>query len=260
MQWICRYSLIILEIRNMMLIQRVLLVTLLSFFALAQTYAEETVDIKTKLETIMPGVTVDSVDVLNNTGLYEAVINGEIVYFTEDLRYVIQGDVISLETRQNITENKRVSLRKQALASLKEADMIVYEPTKKTEHTITVFTDIDCGYCRKLHQQMTDYNDLGIRIRYMAFPRAGVDSESFDKAEDVWCSDDRQQAMTDAKSGVTVETKTCNSPVKAQYELGRKIGVQGTPALFLESGQMLPGYVPPKRLKQMLDEQALTKF
>lgn len=260
MPWICRYSLIILEIRNMMLIQRVLLVSLMSFFALPQTYAEETIDVKAKLEKIMPGVKVDSVAELNNTGLYEAVINGEIVYFTNDFRYVIQGDVVSLETRQNITENKRVSLRKQALASLKEADMIVYEATKKTEHTLTVFTDIDCGYCRKLHQQMADYNDLGIRIRYMAFPRAGVDSASFDMAEDVWCSDDRQQAMTDAKSGVTVETKTCNSPVKAHYDLGRKIGVQGTPALFLESGQMLPGYVPPKRLKQILDEQALTKF
>jgi len=244
----------------MKLIQRVLLVTLISLFALAQTYAEETVDVKAKLEKIMPGVKVDSVAELNNTGLYEAVINGEIVYFTEDLRYVIQGDVVSLETRQNITENKRVSIRKQALASLKETDMIVYESTKKAEHTITVFTDIDCGYCRKLHQQMADYNDLGIRIRYMAFPRAGIDSESFNKAEDVWCSDDRQQAMTDAKAGATVETKTCNSPVKAQYELGRKIGVQGTPALFLETGQMLPGYVPPKRLKQLLDEQALTKF
>lgn len=242
-----------------MLIQRLILLLVMSFFTLTQAYAEETVDIKTKLETIMPGVTVDSVDVLNNTGLYEAVINGEIVYFTEDLRYVIQGDVISLETRQNITENKRVSLRKQALASLDEADMIVYEP-EKTEHTLTVFTDIDCGYCRKLHQQMDDYNDLGIRVRYMAFPRAGVDSTSFDKAENVWCSDDRQQAMTDAKAGVTVETKTCVSPVKAQYELGRKIGVKGTPALFLESGQMLPGYVPPKRLKKILDEQALTKF
>jgi len=250
----------------MMLIQRVLLLCFVSSFGFAQAETETKIqtkddsEIQTKLETIMPGVKIDSVSALSNTGLYEAVINGEIVYFTNDLRYVIQGDVVSLETRQNITENKRINLRKQALASLKEADMIVYEPTKKTEHTITVFTDIDCGYCRKLHQQMADYNDLGIRIRYMAFPRAGVDSESFDKAEDVWCSDDREQAMTDAKAGVTVETKTCNSPVKAQYELGRKIGVQGTPALFLESGQMLPGYVPPKRLKQMLDEQALTKF
>lgn len=242
----------------MMVMQRCLLVLFLVWTGFV--LAEDDAKVRENLEKIMPGITIDSVSALNETGLFEAVVNGEIVYFTKDLRYVIQGDVISLETRQNITENKRVSLRKQALAGLDEADMIVYAPTKKTEHTLTVFTDIDCGYCRKLHQQMDDYNKLGIRIRYMAFPRAGIDSASFDKAEDVWCSKDRQKAMDDAKDGINVSADSCDSPVKAHYELGRKIGVQGTPALFLESGQMLPGYVPPTRLKQVLDEQALTKF
>ena len=103
---------------------------------------------------------------------------------------------------------------------------------------------------------MDKYNDLGIRIRYMAFPRAGVDSEAYDKAEDVWCSDDRKQAMTDAKNGKEVDSDSCITPVQAQYEMGRRLGVNGTPALFLETGEMLPGYVPPKRLKQILDERA----
>ncbi len=243
-----------------MVMQRFIVIFFLACFGLA--HAEDDSEIRTKLEKIMPGITIESVGVLSNTGLYEAVINGEIVYFTNDLRYVIQGDVVSLETRQNITENKRISLRKQALASLNEADMIVFSPDEpeKIEHTLTVFTDIDCGYCRKLHQQMDDYNDLGIQIRYMAFPRAGIDSESYDKAADVWCANDRKKAMDDAKDGVNVSADSCDNPVKSQYNLGRKIGVQGTPALFLESGQMLPGYVPPKRLKQILDEQALTKF
>ncbi|MDC9725202.1 MAG: bifunctional protein-disulfide isomerase/oxidoreductase DsbC [Gammaproteobacteria bacterium] len=225
---------------------------LLAWIGLAQA---DNAEMKSKLEAMMPGITIDGLQPLDNTGLYEAVINGEIIYFSEDARYVFQGDVTALETRENITENKRVKLRQETLASLNEADMIVYEP-KKTEHTLTVFTDIDCGYCRKLHNQMDEYNDLGIRIRYMAFPRAGIDSESFEKAEDVWCSDDRQQAMTDAKNGKSVDSKSCDTPVKAQYQLGRRIGVTGTPALFLESGQMLPGYVPPKRLKKILDEQA----
>jgi len=243
-----------------MIMQRLLLVLLLGWLGYVQ--ADDNADIRANLEKIMPGITIDSVSVLDSTGLYEAVINGEIVYFSKDLRYVIQGDVVSLETRQNITENKRVSLRKQALAGLNEDDMIVFSPdeSQKTEHTLTVFTDIDCGYCRKLHQQMDDYNDLGIRIRYMAFPRAGIDSASYDKAADVWCAKDRKKAMDDAKDGITVSADNCDNPVKQQYNLGRKIGVKGTPALFLESGQMLPGYVPPKRLKHLLDEQALTKF
>jgi thiol:disulfide interchange protein DsbC len=227
---------------------------MLAWMGLVQ--ASDTNAIKDKLAEIMPGVTIESVQPLDNTGLYEAIINGEIVYFSKDARYVFQGDVISLEKRQNITELKRVDLRKQTLASVDDAEMIVYEP-KKTEYTLTVFTDIDCGYCRKLHEQMAEYNALGIRIRYMAFPRAGVDSESYDKAVDVWCAKDRNQALTDAKNGIEVNSETCKAPVQAQYELGKRLGVSGTPALFLESGELLPGYIPPKRLKEILDQKAL---
>jgi thiol:disulfide interchange protein DsbC len=227
---------------------------MLAWMGLVQ--ASDTSAIKEKLAEMMPGVAIESIQPLDNTGLFEAIINGEIVYFSKDARYVFQGDVISLEKRQNITELKRVDLRKQALASVDEAEMIIYEP-KKTEHTLTVFTDIDCGYCRKLHEQMAEYNALGIRIRYMAFPRAGVDSESYDKTVDVWCAKDRNQALTDAKNGKEVNSETCKAPVQAQYELGKRLGVSGTPALFLESGELLPGYVPPKRLKEILDQKTL---
>ena len=224
---------------------------LLAVMSLAQ--ADST--LKAKIEAMLPGMTVESIAPLEDTGLYEAIVDGEIVYFSKDGRYLLQGDVIALESRQNITENKRVGLKKKVLASLNEADMIVFEP-EKTEHTLTVFTDIDCGYCRKLHQQMSEYNDLGIKIRYMAFPRSGPDSDSFNKAVSVWCADDRQQAMTDSKLGTNLAVKDCDNPVKAHFDAGRRLGVTGTPALFLESGQLLPGYIPPKRLKQMLDEQA----
>ena len=225
---------------------------LLAWIGLAQA---DNAEMKSKLEAMMPGITIDSIQALDNTGLYEAVLQGEIIYFSEDARYVFQGDVIALETRENITENKRVKLRQDTLASLDEAEMIIYEP-KETKHTLTVFTDIDCGYCRKLHMQMSDYTDLGIRIRYMAFPRAGIDSESFQKAEAVWCAKDRKQAMTDAKNGMDVDSDSCAAPIKSQYETGRRLGVTGTPALFLESGEMLPGYVPPKRLIKLLDERS----
>ncbi|MFW5451474.1 MAG: thioredoxin fold domain-containing protein [Methylophagaceae bacterium] len=237
-----------------MLKRQLLWLPLLAWMSVAQSADQATM--KSQLEEMMPNISIESMKVLDNTGLYETVINGEVIYFSEDLRYVFQGDVIALETRENVTENKRASLRETALALLDEADLIVYEP-KKTEHTLTVFTDIDCGYCRKLHQQMNEYNDLGIRIRYMAFPRAGLESESFDKAEDVWCAKDRKLAMTEAKNGQQVDSDSCNTPVKAHYELGRRLGVSGTPALFLENGEMLPGYVPPKRLKQELDRRAL---
>lgn len=215
-------------------------------------HAGET-ELKAKFESLLPGMQIETIEPLPGTSLYEVVIGGEIVYFSEDGKYVFQGDVIALETRENITQAKRTRLKEKVLASLNEKDMIIYEP-KETKHTITVFTDIDCGYCRKLHQQMAEYNDLGIRVRYMAFPRAGLNSDSYEKAVNVWCADDKQQAMTDSKLGMNIAKKECDNPVKAQFEAGRRMGVTGTPALFLEDGELLPGYVPPQKLKQILDE------
>jgi thiol:disulfide interchange protein DsbC len=227
-----------------------LYISLLATMSLAQA----DVVLKDKLEALLPGMIVQSLEPLENTGLYEALVDGEIIYFSKDGRYVFQGDIIEIESRQNITENKRIGLKKEVLASFNEADMIIFEP-EKTNHTLTVFTDIDCGYCRKLHQQMSKYNALGIKVRYMAFPRSGIDSESFDKAVNVWCADDRKQAMTDSKSGANIEVNKCDNPIKDHFEAGRQLGVTGTPALFLESGQLLPGYIPPMRLKKILDEQ-----
>ena len=229
------------------------MLTSLLFVGLAQADADSE-QVKKKFETLMPTIKLDSVEPLGDTGLYEAVVKGEIFYLSSDARYLFQGDVIALESRENLTENKRTGLRKDLLSSADEKDMIIYEP-KETKYTVTVFTDIDCGYCRKLHQQMDGYNDLGIRIRYMAYPRAGIGSESYNKAVSVWCDKDRKQALTDAKAGMDLDEVTCDNPVEQQYDLGHRLGVTGTPALFLDSGLLLPGYIPPKRLIEVLDQQ-----
>jgi thiol:disulfide interchange protein DsbC len=136
-----------------------------------------------------------------------------------------------------------------------ESEMVIFG-ADDAKHTITVFTDIDCGYCRKLHREIDDYNKENIRVRYLFYPRAGVGSPSYDKAVSVWCADDRKQAMTDAKSGKTLESKSCDNPVKGHLVLGELMGVNGTPAIVLESGELLPGYVPAKRMAQMLNSQA----
>ena len=226
------------------------------YFSLLATIslAQADVVLKDKLEALLPGMVVQILEPLENTDLHEALVDGEIVYFSKDGRYVFQGDIIDIESRQNITENKRRGMKKEEIDSFNEADMIIFEP-EKTKHTLTVFTDIDCGYCRKLHQQMSEYNALGIKVRYMAFPRSGLDSESFDKAVSVWCADDRKQAMTDSKSGSSIKVNSCDNPIKDHFAAGRRLGVTGTPALFLESGELLPGYIPPMRLIQILNEQ-----
>ena len=136
--------------------------------------------------------------------------------------------------------------------------MIVFGSGKE-KHVIDVFTDIDCGYCRKLHSQIDQYNKEGIEVRYMSYPRAGVNSESGRKAISVWCADDRKKAISEAKQGNPVEEKTCDNPVAEQFALGRVVGVSGTPALVLENGELIPGYVPPKRLRQLLDSKGLGK-
>ncbi|MCX4193395.1 DsbC family protein [Methylophaga sp. OBS1] len=217
------------------------------------SHAAESDKLRQKLEQSLPGVAIDSLKKVDNADLYEGVINGEILYFSADGRYVLQGELVSLESRTNLTEQRRVSLRKDIIDSLDEKDMIIFEP-KQTEHTLTVFTDIDCVYCRKMHSEIEQYKDLGIRIRYMAYPRGGIGSQSYDEAVTVWCNEDRHDAMTRAKAGEEMKAKTCDNPVKAEFETGQKLGVQGTPALFTENGQMLPGYVPPERLKEILEQ------
>ncbi len=185
--------------------------------------------------------------------LYEVTVGPQIFYMTVDGKYVFSGDIIDLDSKQNITDEKRDLVRLAALDAFGEKNMIVFGP-KVPKHTITVFTDIDCGYCRKMHNEMAEYNKLGIKVRYLAFPRAGIGSESYNKAVSVWCADDRPKAMTTAKQGGNLPSKTCENPVAAEYALGQELGVNGTPALVLENGKIYPGYAPAKQLFDILEK------
>src|SRR5690625_383339 len=124
------------------------------------------------------------------------------------------------------------------------------------DYELMVFTDVDCGYCRRLHQQIEEYTEAGIRVKYMAFPRAGVGSETYDKMVSIWCADDPQRAMTIAKSGQQPAPARCDNPVEEQYRLGKQLGVTGTPSLITPNGEMIPGYVPPQQLRERLDRLA----
>ena len=167
---------------------------------------------------------------------------------------MLRGDLMDLDAQRNFTEEARWSARADTIGALGEGSMIVFAPDE-VKHTVTVFTDVDCPYCAQMHQQMADYNRLGIKIRYTAFPRAGVGSHTFDKMVSVWCAANQQEAMTDAKAGIEVETARCDDPVSDHYEAGKAIGVTGTPAIVLESGELIPGYVPPQELASQLDER-----
>ncbi|MDH5446643.1 MAG: DsbC family protein [Gammaproteobacteria bacterium] len=215
---------------------------------------EDSKKIKAMLAKQMPGLKVTEINKTPLKGIYEVIMPPQIIYVSSDANYVISGNLINANTGDNLTLPQRDKVRAQAVDMLGEKSMIVFAP-KKTKHTITVFTDIDCGYCRKLHKEVAEYNKLGIAVRYTAFPRAGIGSESYKKAVSVWCASDRKAAMTKAKNGQNVPDKDCKNPVADHYRMGEQLGISGTPALVTESGQVVPGYVPAQRLFNGLEQQ-----
>jgi thiol:disulfide interchange protein DsbC len=223
--------------------------------ALAQTVAPVTpaaapakADPRAVIVNKLGGVKLEDVRMSPVTGVYEVTRGSEISYLSGDGRYAIVGDLIDLDTDSNISENRRRTIRARMIEGVPESEMLVFSP-KEPKYTITVFTDIDCGYCRRLHSQIAEYNRLGIRVRYMFFPRSGPDTDSWHKAEAVWCASNRNEALTKAKNGEKIDSPKCPSDIiKRDYELGHKLLVEGTPAIFLASGEMLPGYAPPGQL------------
>ena len=201
----------------------------------------------------LEGLKVEDVRISPVNGVYEITRGSDVSYVSSDGRYAIVGDMIDLDSDANLSENRRRIIRQHLIETVPESEMLVFSP-KDPKYTITVFTDIDCGYCRKLHSQIAEYNRLGIRVRYLFFPRSGPNTESWHKAEQVWCSSNRSEALTKAKNGEAINVKDCgaNNIVARDYELGHKLAVDGTPAIFLSTGEMLPGYAPPGQLARYL--------
>lgn len=213
-------------------------------------------NIKKNLQLVIP-VEPDKISKTPVQGLYEVMYGPRLVYVTEDGRFLVQGSIIDMQTRENITEPRLMQAKIDAVEGVGTDNMLVFSPPEGVEvkHRVNVFTDIDCGYCRKLHSEMADYNKEGIEIRYLFYPRAGRGTESYRKAVRVWCAKDRHKAMNIAKAGnaVTGSNTDCENPVDDHMALGALVGVSGTPALVLDDGKLVPGYVPAKRLIKVLD-------
>jgi len=208
--------------------------------------------VEEKIRTLAPNAKTIAISETPIEGILQVQINSDIVYVTADGQYLLQGQIMDIETRTNLTDQAKSGIRLGLLAELDEDEQISFAP-EKSKYDLLVFTDIDCGYCRKLHNQMQEYNEEGIAIHYMAFPRAGIGSASYDKFVSVWCADDQQEALTLAKNGADPAPQKCANPIAEQYELGREIGVTGTPALVTTDGTLIPGYVPPAQLRQRLE-------
>ncbi len=211
--------------------------------------------IEKSLQSLLPGFKPDSIAPSPIKGISEVLIGPRLYYVTNDGKYLIQGSLIDVKSRTDISEERRKSIRLDAVNAMGDDKMIVF-PASKPRHTITVFTDIDCGYCRKLHKEIEQFNDKGITVRYLMFPRSGVNTASYYKAVSVWCEDDRKAALTDSKAGKSLPKAECDNPVKAHMDLGKLLGVRGTPAIVLDDGELLPGYVPAVKLARILDKKS----
>ncbi len=188
-------------------------------------------------------------------GFREVLVGGQVLYVSDDGRYLMQSQPYDIQNRAPASSAGLLAYRKALLDKVPRGERIVFAAAKP-KHTLTVFTDIECGYCRKMHQDIPELNKLGITVEYLAFPRMGPASQDFKDMISVWCAADRRQALTSAKQGQPVAPKNCTSPVAMQYNLGQQVGVSGTPAVFAADGTQLGGYVPPAQLLKALERQA----
>ena len=203
-----------------------------------------------KLQQLRPGIPIEAVVAIDIPGMYAIELSGgTTLYGTADGQHFFSGDLFAVQDDLvNLSEQRRDKKRQQLMAQQSLEDMIVFPAVGEPRGYIQVFTDVDCGYCRKLHNEMAQINELGIEVRYLAYPRAGVDSDTHDKMVSAWCAKDRQSAITQLKSGASVPTKTCQNAISDHYGLGQQLGISGTPAIVLADGRLLPGYLPAERL------------
>ncbi len=226
---------------------------------LAVSVAQENAELsKEELAATLDGVEASDIADSPLPGIYEIAVGSNVAYVTTDGRYVLEGDLYDLSTNENVTETRRARARVNVLAGVDTADMIIFSPEPEdVKHTVTIFTDIDCGYCRQFHSEIAKVNELGIEVRYLFYPRTGPDTDSWFKADKVWCSgaEARNSALTLAKLGGQIPDETCDSsPVNDHYELGQLVGVRGTPTMYSESGVHVGGYLPPDELLMRLEE------
>lgn len=202
--------------------------------------------LRAALEVPGNGLKVSSAQTSEIPGLLEVQLSdGPVVYSTADGRFFLVGDLYSVgpDGYVNLGEKRRDSERLVRMAEVDKKDMIIFSPEGETRAYINVFTDVTCFYCQKLHLEVPQLNKNGVEVRYLAYPRAGVDSAGFNQLASAWCADNPQETLTKLKSKQSVPENVCaDNPIVAQFQLGQQLGVRGTPAIILESGQMIPGY------------------
>ena len=226
------------------------LISFILIFSVSVSASQD--NIREGLKNILPdGAVIELIEPSPIPGIY-AVYYGDVqpIYVTQDGSFFIYGDIykININSISNITEKSVAERRKLILQNIPSEELISFKSSNE-QFSVIVFTDVDCGYCRKLHNQIDEYNSLGISINYAAFPRSGLGTSAFTKMVGAWCSDNPKDSMTKLKNNSTLDISFCeNQPVSKQYIIGKKLGVDGTPSVFSMDGEMFPGYIEPEEL------------
>ena len=211
------------------------------------------------VRSLNPQVEVDRVAASPMPGFREAIVAGQVVYVSDDGRYLFLpgsgGALFDVAAKKNLSEDAMAAVRKELIGTIPVSERIVFSPAKP-KYTVTVFTDVECGYCRKLHSEIAEYNRQGIAIEYLAFPRMGLGSDDYRKMVAVWCAPDRRKALTAAKSDHGPTKADCKTSVNQQYDVGQRVGLTGTPMILTAEGVQVGGYVPPAALRETLDKLA----
>jgi thiol:disulfide interchange protein DsbC len=208
-----------------------------------------------KLQALRPDIPIERVGVTPIPGIYALELGGGTVFYgTGDGRYLFAGDLYELREDDlvNLAESGRSEMRRELMATVARKDMVIFSPAGPVKAGINVFTDVDCGFCQRLHQEVPKLNEMGIEVRYLAYPRAGVGSRSYQKIVSAWCAEDANTALTKLKAREEIADVDCANPVADQYALGQEMGIAGTPAIILDDGRMLPGYMPAEELAKTL--------
>lgn len=208
-------------------------------------------EIRQQLKKSMPGLDVSTIRTTPIKGIYEVEVGMQVAYVSSDGKHLIIGRLIEVESKKNLTESRQEAILKTLIGTLGTKDMIIIKP-RKVKRTITVFTDVDCPYCSKLHKEVPKLNKAGVSVQYLLYPRNGPNTSTFRKSISVWCADDPIKEIGRAKQGLKIEQKDCENPVMKNYNLGKRIGITGTPTIILDSGKMLGGYLPADHILKKL--------
>jgi len=230
--------------------------TVLCTSALAADDSAELEQVRQKISGLFETIEPQNINASQVEGWYTIQQGSIIAYVSGDGRYLLQGDLIDLDNSVNLSEQSRTDARRELMSTVSDNDVIKFSPAE-VKYSVSIFTDVDCTYCRRLHSQIDEYLAHGIEVRYLMYPRNGPASPAWSTMENVWCAADRQQALTKAKLDQPFDSATCDSSmVQDHYAIGRDVGLNGTPAIVLDDGTLIGGYVPPDQLAARLAQFA----